>query len=118
MAKTKKFDDKNLKEMIALYKKGASIEDLKAKYHCYGNPLVRRLKEAGCYRKPGTVAKTKAKPARFRAGKTVTATKKARKAQVPTPAPESPVSVVATREAVYARKAPCQPWQPAKPYTP
>ena len=50
MAKVKKFNDKYLKQMIQHYKDGESIEDLKKRYGCYGNALVRRLKQAHVYK--------------------------------------------------------------------
>lgn len=111
MAKAKKFDEKKLPELIRLYKDGATISELKERYSTYGNPLVRRLKEAGVYkaaRKPKDVigravsvyvpakkrkpAKAKPKAARKPAEKARTAMKKAPKASTPSPAPESPVS--------------------------
>jgi len=49
--KIRKFNDKNLDELIRLYKAGDSIEDLKRRFHCNGNPLVARLKKAKVYRK-------------------------------------------------------------------
>jgi hypothetical protein len=56
----KKFDDKNLAELIRLYKAGSSIADLKRKWRCYGNPLVTRLKKGGVYDKVEKKAPAKA----------------------------------------------------------
>jgi hypothetical protein len=60
----KKFDDKNLPEAIKLYKSGSSIAELKRKFHCYGNPLVARLKKAGVYGKVEKKVAAKSKIAR------------------------------------------------------
>jgi hypothetical protein len=67
-----KFNDKHLAEMIAKYKAGATIADLKRHYGCYGNPLVKRLTKAGVYQPdreikaavPVVKAKAVAKPAK------------------------------------------------------
>lgn len=50
MAKVRPFDASKTKEAIRLYKEGASIAELKERYHCYGNPIVSRLKAAGVYK--------------------------------------------------------------------
>lgn len=69
MAKVRPFDDRNTKEAIRLYKQGASVAELKAKYHSYGNPIVTRLKAAGIYKGPVAARKAAAKPApRVKAG--------------------------------------------------
>lgn len=59
---TRKFNDKNLSKLIRLFKAGKTIAQLKKIFRTYGNPLVRRLKDAGVYRKQK--AKAAAKPAK------------------------------------------------------
>ena|SRR5258708_3428078 len=67
MAKVKPFDDSKTAEAIRLYKGGATVAELKARYHTYGNPIVSRLKAAGVYRAAGRP--TTAKPVKAKAGK-------------------------------------------------
>src|SRR6266852_508059 len=45
------FNEKNLPQLIRLYKKGWTIAALKRKFRCYGNPITRLLVDAGVYRK-------------------------------------------------------------------
>ncbi len=87
------FDKNHTAELIKLYKGGATISDLKKKWHCNGNPLVARLKEAGVY--------GKAKPApavKIKAAVKPKAAKKARKAQTHSPTPENAATATAAPE--------------------
>jgi len=60
-SKGKEFYDSKIPELVKLYKGGATIAELKKKWHCNGNPLVARLKAEGVYKEPGKkAAKSKA----------------------------------------------------------
>lgn len=61
MAKVKPFDNSKTAEAIRLYKNGATIADLKARFHSYGNPIVARLKAAGVYKPERTVGRAAVK---------------------------------------------------------
>lgn len=63
--KVQKFNDKNLAELIRLYKAGNTVADLKRKWRCYGNPLVTRLRKAGVYKSVRVAHKKVAKMKSF-----------------------------------------------------
>ena len=52
----RKFNPKNTATAIRLYKSGWTIEKLKRKWRCYGNPIRRRLIQVGLYKRAGKVA--------------------------------------------------------------
>src|SRR5258708_5555108 len=49
--RVRRFNRKNLPQLIRLYKAGWTLAALKRKWHCYGNRLVKLLIGAGVYRK-------------------------------------------------------------------